>query len=155
MQTIAIRPAVPSDVDAMLAVARALPQWFTEGGVQTMTGDFVRHSGAVATGDDGRVIGFVTWAPAPEADVMDMTWLGVAPELRGQGIGRRLVAAAEAGARAAGCRQLVVSTLAETCDYEPYNQTRAFYHALGFSDLRVDKDHYGPDEDRLLLGKAV
>ena len=140
MCTLSIRPSTAADVEGMLEVARALPQWFTELGVQQMTADFSTHAGVVAVDGGGKVLGFVTWAPFREEEgVMDITWLGVAPELRGQGGGRRLCEAAEAGARAAGCHAIVVSTLADTCDYEPYAQTRAFYHAVGLADFRVDK----------------
>lgn len=149
-----IRPATPADTEAMLAVARRLPQWFTQAGCEQMSRDFLVHHGAVAIVDD-QVAGFVTWWPADEPGAMDMTWLGVDPGLRGGGIGRRLVVTMLDASRAAGAHTAVVSTLAATCDYPPYAETRAFYHALGFTDVRVDANHYGPDEDRLLLAKAL
>lgn len=151
MRTLTIRPATAADAEGMLAVARALPQWFNEPGLRQMAVDFSQQAGAVAA-DRDQVVGFVTWAPFPEAaGAMEITWLGVAPQCKGQDAGRRLCAAAEAGARAAGCHALVVTTLADTCDYEPYAQTRAFYHAVGFTDFRVDKAYWSAEEDRLVL----
>lgn len=151
---IAIRAATPADAGEMLTVARLLPDWFNQGGLAQMAIDFRTQHGAVAE-LAGRIVGFVTWWPAGEPGVMEMTWLGVHPDVRFQGIGRRLVAEAEAGARAQGAHRVLVSTLADTVEYAPYAETRRFYHAAGYSDERVDPDHYGPGEDRLLLAKGL
>ena len=60
MQETLIRPASPDDAAAMLAVARQLPQWFTSGGCDLMSRDFLVHHGAVAV-RDGQVVGFITY----------------------------------------------------------------------------------------------
>ncbi|MGE5675296.1 MAG: GNAT family N-acetyltransferase [Mycobacterium leprae] len=152
-----LRTASPADAEAMLAVARSLPQWFTEGGVQEMARDFPIHQGVVAVDQEGRVVGFVTFAPSPhtpQEGLVEMTWLGVSPEYRRHGVGRLLVAALESECRQAGADVVQVSTLADTVEYEPYAETRAFYRRLGFSDWRVDPGFYDGD-DRLLLRKAL
>ncbi|HWI51335.1 MAG TPA: GNAT family N-acetyltransferase [Symbiobacteriaceae bacterium] len=155
MHEVSIRPATLADAPAMLAVARQLPQWFNEGGFEQMSRDLSVHHGAVAV-QDGQIVGFVTWSPSPElTDAMDISWLGVAPHLRGGGIGRRLVAAMEESVRTGGIHTVTVSTLAETCDYPPYEETRQFYFRLGFRTERIDKGHYSPEEDRLLLIKSI
>lgn len=154
---LSIRLATAADVDAMLAVARSLPQWFNEGGLAEMARDFPMHHGAVALDAEGEVVGFVTWAPSPftpEPGLVELTWLGVAPGLRGRGLGRRLLAFLCEACRAAGVHTVQVSTVADSVAYEPYAQTRAFYRACGFADFRVDPGYYDGD-DRLLLRLAV
>ncbi len=96
---IQIRDATSADYEAMLSVARSLPEWFNEIGLREMARDFATHRGLVAvdiTDTGERVVGFATWLPSsdsPEANLAEITWLGVAREFQGQGIGRRLVEA--------------------------------------------------------------
>jgi GNAT superfamily N-acetyltransferase len=149
MAAVQIRSAVAADAGAMLAVARALPGWINAGGIEQMTRDFQVHRGAVAVEGSGRGVGFITWTLAEPGSV-ELTWLGVVPELHRAGVGRRLVAAIAETCRAEGIYAIHVSTLADTVAYEPYARTRSFYRALGFADYRVDPGSYDGD-DRLLL----
>lgn len=155
------RAAAPADAEAMLAVARSLPEWFNQQGLLEMARDFQTHQGIVAvakSSTSAAVVGFVTWAPSPhtpEAGLVELTWLGVTPPHQGNGVGRRLVEALEDWCRQACVSVVQVSTLAESVDYAPYVRTRSFYRSLGFRDWRVDSDFYGPGEDRLLLRKAL
>jgi len=74
---------------------------------------------------------------------------GVAPELRRQGIGRKLYEAFIEAARAHG-RSVVRLITA------PINTgSIAFHEALGFELERVLKDFAGPDEDRLVFIKQL
>ncbi|HEY8345834.1 MAG TPA: GNAT family N-acetyltransferase [Symbiobacteriaceae bacterium] len=156
-----IRDATTADYEAMLSVARSLPEWFNERGLREMARDFLTHRGLVAVcirDTSEKVVGFATWlqsSDSPEANVAEITWLGVAREFQGQGIGRRLVEALADRCRKAGLSVLQVSTLADSVDYAPYVGTRAFYRRLGFRDWRVDVAYYGPDEDRLVLRKEL
>ena len=54
-----------------------------------------------------------------------------------------------------GVSALEVSTVADSVEYEPNARTRSFYHALGFSDIRVDRGWYPSGDDRLLLRKLL
>jgi GNAT superfamily N-acetyltransferase len=81
---------------------------------------------------DGRVVGLATVivrhvldADAPFARLAALV---VAGNVRGRGIGRALVAAAEEIARAAGCSAIEVTS----GDHRP--AAHAFYRALGFSE---------------------
>lgn len=83
-----------------------------------------RHSlGWVCARRDGELVGFanVAWDGATHAFLLDVV---TAPAVRGQGIGREVVAVAARQARAAGCAWLHV-------DFEEH--LRAFYfEACGF-----------------------
>lgn len=157
MQAIQIRPAGPADLGAMLAVARQLPAWFNDQGIAEMTADFATHQALVAVSPEAGIVGFVTWAPSPhtpEPGLVELTWLGISPAMQRHGLGTRLTRALEQ-AVGTGTRIIQVSTLADTVDYPPYAQTRAFYRRAGFQDWRVDPDFYGPGDDRLLLRKTL
>jgi ribosomal protein S18 acetylase RimI-like enzyme len=55
----------------------------------------------------------------------------VASDLRGQGLGRALMADAEARARAAGCRMIQLTT------QKARDRAQAFYEALGFTASHI------------------
>jgi XTP/dITP diphosphohydrolase len=80
------------------------------------------------------VIGFLTLTRgAPGA--WEIHAIGVRPEWHRQGIGRRLLAAAEAALRQQRAEFLSVKTLSPRRDDEAYARTRCFYQAMGFRPL--------------------
>ena len=99
----------------------------------------------------GEVIGFLLEAPTPDPRVREIAWMAVAEEWHRRGIGSALLARTVASARAAHLSALEVATVAESAGSAPYAATRAFYHARGFVDQRVDPDYYWPGGDRLIL----
>ena len=83
----------------------------------------------VAVGDDDEVIGLASvttqatiHAPAPVGYIMALV---TAPTLRGNGVGRALVAAAEEWARERGCTRLTVTSAEDRAD------AHAFYPQCG------------------------
>lgn len=140
----------------MLELARALPQWFNAQGLEEIERDLGAQGGWVAT-EGGRLVGWVMWSPEG-ARGANMTWLGVARDEQRRGIGTALVEELVGALRSRGIVELFVSTVADSVDYEPYEQTRSFYRSHGFEDFRVDrgffKDRRG-DYDRLLLRRTV
>ena len=71
-----------------------------------------------------------------EAPIGQLTLLVVDERVRGQGVGRVLVAESEAWARARGCKRFVVTTALRRAD------AHAFYEKLGFTHTgrRYGKD---------------
>jgi predicted GNAT superfamily acetyltransferase len=148
---VAVRHAGPADYGRVIQHAEAwwggrelaplLPRLF-----------FVHFEGTsfVAERGDGQLagflIGFLSQTDAREAYVH---LAGVAPELRGSGLGRRLYERFFEAALAQGRR--VVRSVASPAD----PGSVAFHEALGFSVERVAKDYDGPGEDRVLLVKRL
>ena len=151
MADVAIRHAQPSDYGRVIQhlnawwggreMAPMLPKLF-----------FLHFEGTsfVAERADGTIagflIGFLSQTSDEEAYVH---FVGVAPDLRESGLGRRLYERFFAAAREHG-RSVV------RCVTSPANETSiAFHRALGFEVERVAEDYDGPGEDRLLLAKAI
>jgi predicted GNAT superfamily acetyltransferase len=101
-----------------------------------------RPDGSIA----GFLIGFLSQTRDDEAYVH---FVGVAPDLRGSGLGRDLYQRFFDTAREHG--RVVVR-----CVTSPANElSLAFHQALGFEVDRVATDYDGPGEDRALLVKRL
>ncbi len=81
----------------------------------------------------------------------DFYWIAVDPALQGQGIGQRLLAAAERDAAARGAGRFWV----ETSTMALYEPTRRFYHRAGYTDAGSLADFYAPGDGKLILVKAL
>lgn len=102
----------------------------------------IRHA---RPADYGRV-GFHSQTDPDEAYVH---FMAVAPERRGEGLGRRLYERFFDDARAAGCTVV-------RCVTSPANDgSVAFHRALGFEEERVVEDYDGPGVDRVLFVKRL
>jgi len=143
---VAIRHAKPSDYGRVIGrinvwwggrdLAPILPKLF-----------FLHFEGTsfvAEEGDDlvGFLIGFLSQTADDEAYIH---FMGVAPEHRGEGIGRTLYERFLEEVRAQG-RTVV------RCVTSPSNdEAVSFHEALGFEVERVVPDYDGPGEDRVLL----
>lgn len=149
--TTAIRPAQPSDYGRVIGrvnawwggrdMAPMLPRLF-----------FVHFEGTSFVVDDdagqlaGFLIGFLSQTDAAEAYIH---FVGVAPNERGQGLGRALYERffAEASRNGRTVVRCVTSAANEG--------SVAFHRALGFEIERVVEDYDGPGEDRALLVRTL
>ena len=82
-----------------------------------------------------------TWA-----DWLEIKFVWVREELRGQGYGRRLVETAEAEARARGCHHVWLDSYTF--------QAPAFYQRLGYEVFGILRG-YPPPHDRVFLTKKL
>lgn len=156
MREFVVRPLQPADVPSAFAVARELSKWFNADGLEKIRRDLGLHEGFVAV-DDTRLLGFATWHPL-DSETAELSWIGVVEEEQGRGVGTALLAAIAGATRRHGHRFLDVATVADSLNYQPYEGTRRFYRARGFSDYRVDSKFYGKGDDRydrLLLRLAL
>ena len=113
---------------------------------------FVHFEGTSYVVDDGDgqlaafLIGFLSQTDPAEAYIH---FVGVSPEHRGGGLGRRLYERFFEDARAAGRTRV-------TCVTSPVNEgSVGFHEALGFTSERVAHDYDGPGEDRVLFVKTL
>ena len=113
-------PVLPDDdVDGVSALLSARLYEFNEAATGHRDG---RRLAFTVRGDDGDVLaGLVGWTWGG-CGYVDVLW--VRGELRGRGIGDRLLATAEAAAREAGCDRMVLATHSF--------QAPEFYQARGY-----------------------
>jgi GNAT superfamily N-acetyltransferase len=86
---------------------------------------------------------------------LEIWFMAARRDLRRHGVGRALLAQAERAARAEDL-WLTVKTLGPSAVYEPYAETRAFYHAMGFRPLEEFTDLWNdPENPCLFMAKAL
>ena len=104
-----------------------------------------------ADGDDG-LDGYVCYGPiALTRSSFDLYWIAVRPDAQRTGLGRRLMEAAEAEARALGATAMYV----ETSSRPQYEPTRAFYRRIGYRSAAELPDFYGPDDGQVIFAKRL
>lgn len=84
-----------------------------------------------------------------DAETGELKRMYVAPTERGLGLGRRLVDALEAEARALGVRRLVLETGTRQ------HAALALYHATGFQPIPLYGEYLGSPETSVCLGKEL
>lgn len=81
----------------------------------------------------------------------DLYWIAVAPEAQGRGLGRDLMARAEAQIHHLGGTRVYVDTSGRA-QYQP---TRAFYEGLGYVEQAVLSDFYAPGDAKVVYAKRL
>ena len=127
-----IRAALPADLPAIEAIVEAAySPYIARMGKKPgpMLDDYaarIRNGEASVLEAEGRVLGLLVLIDQPEALLLDN--VAVAEAARGRGIGKRLVAHAEAEARRRGCRAIALYT------HETMTENVALYAKLGYQE---------------------
>lgn len=152
-----VRPLTVEDAPICDQIILTLPRHFGYESGRQACAQAVRTSEGWGAASDGRVVGFLTVQPHGTTTV-EITWMAVQADLRGQGIGRRLIERLREVSQAQGYRLLLVSTLAASYEgdtdgpaEEGYAATRAFYQAVGFLALCEVPLYWGMGSDPALL----
>ena len=137
---------------ACLEIAKALPEWFNEAGLEAMERDLKSETTFVAIGED-QVLGFITVKPLNER-ALEILWMAVRRELRGRGIGSQLLGLTEEWARERGFDVLVVKTSGDL-SYKPYDEARRFYEKKGFVRIALIDPYPQWGEEALIYAKCL
>ena len=106
----------------------------------------------VAVDQRALLLGYACFGPTPLTEgTFDLYWIAVNPSCSGQGIGGRLLQAAEEKIRQAHGRMLLV----ETSSQPAYARTRQFYVKNGYLLAETIRDFYREGEDRVTYLKRV
>lgn len=101
---------------------------------------------------DGRTIGYTCYGPiACTQASYDLYWIVVDAAERGHGLGRDLLKVTEALIAERGGQRVY----AETSGRDQYVSTRAFYDRCGYDAEAVQKEFYGPGDDKVMYVKVV
>ena len=84
-----------------------------------------------------------------DSETAELKRMYVSPALRGRGLGRRLVAALEAEARALGVRRLILETGIRQ------SAALALYRATGFQSIPLYGEYLRSPETSICLGKVL
>jgi GNAT superfamily N-acetyltransferase len=109
-----------------------LPEWFGKASANVQYAALAELQDGYVAEIEGVPRGLLSleWASPISAEIY---WMGVDPAFHRAGLGRALVEAAAREAARRGVKYLFVATLHPDVAYEPYQRTRRFYEALGFS----------------------
>jgi len=100
--------------------------------------------------EEEQVLGFACYGPRDlTSGVFDLYWIAVDSKTHRNGIGRRLLTAAEEAVCKAGGRMLIAET-SGTAHYEP---TRKFYLGMGYAMEATIRDFYSEGDDLAIFVK--
>lgn len=135
-------------------ILRALPQWF---GIEEATQhyiDCIKTLPTFAAFDEDAYIGFLSISRFQDY-AAELYVMGIHPNYHHQGIGKKLVYAAEDYLKNQGVRFFQVKTLSERHPDPFYAKTRAFYQAVGFVPLEEFPELWGPQNPCLQMIKSL
>jgi ribosomal protein S18 acetylase RimI-like enzyme len=135
-------------------ILRRLPEWF---GIEESICDYVEGVAKLpffCAMDSDKTIGFIS-IKTHYSRTGDIYVCGVLPTNHRQGVGRMLYNAAEAYFRQIGCTYVIVKTLSDTAQYEPYERTRRFYLSVGFEELLTLTEMWSEENPCLIMIKKL
>jgi GNAT superfamily N-acetyltransferase len=152
--TLEIRHQPVGSAETCRSILGALPTWF---GIPASVEDYVataEKSPTVIASLGSRDVGLLTLVRhSPYA--AEIYVMGVRPEHHRHGVGRALLAAAEAQLAMDNVEFLQVKTLAPSKPDEGYDRTRKFYLASGFRPLEEFPDLWDADNPALQMIKSI
>ena len=149
-----IRQLRPDDVGACAELLARLPEWFGLADANAAYVDSLHELPAFVAVEDRQIVGFIAVLEHDEQSA-EVTVMAVDPSRHRQGIGQRLLAAAEQRCVDRDVRWLHVKTRGPATFDEDYERTRRFYRAMGFDPLYESLTEWGPDNAALVLVKHL
>lgn len=144
-----IRPGTLNDLTDIETIARQLPQWFTQSGIELIRRDFYFQKSFVYCEDEMPAAFITYYADQGKGHI---GWLAVSPNFQKKGIGRKLTRTVSNEFLSKGIDEVFVSTLGDSVDYPPYEKTRSFYRSIGFKDFQRIQHPENPEcEEELVL----
>lgn len=100
----------------------------------------------------GEVAGYACWGVIPgTVESADLYWIAVHPRFQRHGVGRALLAEAEAWMAAVGRPRVYI----ETATRPQYAPTRAFYLGCGYDLAAELPDYYAPGDGKAIFVKVL
>jgi len=154
--TINIRPMVVNDKPALMRILRNTPEFkpFEVVVAGELIDDYLENPASdyfhliAESGSD--LLGYICYGPTPLTDgTWDVYWMAVDHNRQGQGIGGRLLEAAEAKMVDAEARLIII----ETSTTPSYEKTQRFYLSHNYEIIATIPDFYAPGDGKLILQK--
>lgn len=149
----AVRTTVPADRERILALLQdtgffrpselAVAREVLDDGLEGREPDYLSLTATLG----GNPVGWVSYGPTPgTVGTYDIYWLAVDRLVQGKGIGRRLLAAAEADIRRRGGARAVIETAGQSL----YGGTRSFYLKAGYTEAARLVNYYDAGDDKVV-----
>jgi ribosomal protein S18 acetylase RimI-like enzyme len=101
---------------------------------------------------EGKTLGYACFGPIPcTKHSYDLYWIGVHQDSRGNGIGRKVLQAAEKSISEMGGKKIFI----ETSSTEKYHPTRKFYLDNHYKEAALLKDFYAPGDSKHIYEKSL
>jgi ribosomal protein S18 acetylase RimI-like enzyme len=142
-----------ADRRAIIGLATSLSEFFPTDFIHAIDESLKKQSclvGFLGT----EIVGFLVWTQR-DSLTAEITSMGIKEEFHGLGLGTMLLESLEQHVIQNGVTKLIVSTLAYTVDYKPFEKVRAFYYHRGFKSLGIQENYYYEGVDRLILVKSL
>ena len=136
-----IRKATEKDNKECLEIAKGLPEWFNEKGILEIADDLANLPSYIY--EDKGILGYVCIKEKSETAI-EIKQLAVRKDGHRGGIGTEVLNYIKN--EIAPGKVIEVKTLDDSCDYKPYEQTRAFYNKNGFTKIEVIDPYPGWDK---------
>jgi ribosomal protein S18 acetylase RimI-like enzyme len=102
--------------------------------------------------DGSRVVGYTCYGLIPATcSSYDIYWIVVVNDMRGQGLGKSLMAETEKIIGLSGGRQIY----AETSSRKQYEPTRKFYETCGYQPEAFLKNFYNEGDSKIIYAKVL
>jgi ribosomal protein S18 acetylase RimI-like enzyme len=102
--------------------------------------------------DKKRVAGYTCYGLIPATRLSyDIYWIAVLKDMRGQGLGRLLMAETEKLIETSGGRQIYV----ETSSRNQYQPTHKFYESCGYHQEALLKNYYSEGDSKIIYVKVL
>ncbi len=155
-----IRPIIPADTDALVALTEATGMFkpLEIVALREVLDDYFAENQAeghmaVACEDAGVVVGFAYYGPAPMTlGTWQLWWIAVAKNQQGRGVGSRLLRLVEDDIRA---NQQGRVLFIETGSLPHYDLTREFYLKHGYEQHALLKDFYAAGDSMVVFRKSL
>jgi ribosomal protein S18 acetylase RimI-like enzyme len=136
-------------------ILRKLPEWFgNEKGLREYIKGVQELPFFAAIDHNGSCIGFFSIKQHYHY-TGEIYVCGILPEYQRKGIGKRLYAFAENYLKQYGFKYIIVKTLSEIADYEPYIHTQLFYKSVGFEPLVTLTEMWDEENPCLIMIKII
>lgn len=136
-------------------ILEKLPDWF---GNKQAREDYVEKVKEfpywVTLNKENECIGFLS-IKVHYTNTGDIFVCGVLPAYQHNGIGKALYHTAELYLVQSGCKYVIVKTLSDIVNFEPYEQTRRFYRSVGFEPLITLTEMWDEENPCLIMIKAL
>ena len=100
----------------------------------------------------GQVVAYTCFGPIPATlHSYDLYWIAVRNDLRGGGIGKKLLLKTESAIALQDGQRIYI----ETSSRPQYAPTRAFYLRTGYRETAVLQDFYAPGDSKIIFSKSL